>query len=354
MIDPVTYDKSQPALPYPNYYVNKIEILNIVDLDPEEQSVTLFLLLRVEWNDSRISLARTNPNAPKVWYAIDGQVAQDLFFPRLMVSNAKNVEVQRDFASYEMHYFWFAPPHHLEFQQVLKVTIYCSFDFSDFPFDSHECDFIFALRQNAMYSSILLPTIIKHANQQITVDEGWLKIQNSSLPFDIKVSGIHPYAVLSDGYNYSHAGMKLKFERNKIGSLAGGFFGQTATFAVLSTMSYFIDPEVVPGRLGLLITLNLIASNVYSAADAPTERGFSHIEVWMTGIQFTIMLALAEYAIVLAFIKYGAKFIDQKKVFTRRNEPPMTRNWIKCLDTCTFLASLCFMVIFNLSYWTFV
>lgn len=156
-----------------------------------------------------------------------------------------------------------------------------------------------------------------------------------------------------------HTGMKITFKRSNIASLAGEFYGQTATFAVLSTMSYFIDPQVVPGRLGLLITLNLIASNVYSSVDAPTERGFSYIEVWMTGIQFTIMLALTEYAMVLGFMKYYK--VDppaqQNKVFIKvaGKEPCQeTQQWIKSLDLATFVGSICFMIIFNLSYWTLI
>ena len=41
----------------------------------------------------------------------------------------------------------------------------------------------------------------------------------------------------------------------------------------------------VPGRMGLLVTLHLISSNVYNSLNAPQKRGFSYIEVWMIGAQ---------------------------------------------------------------------
>ena len=60
----------------------------------------------------------------------------------------------------------------------------------------------------------------------------------------------------------------------------------------------------VPGRLGLLITLYLIATNVYNSINAPSQRGFSYIEIWMIGIQFPMLVGIIEYGILLAMKKY--------------------------------------------------
>ena len=49
-----------------------------------------------------------------------------------------------------------------------------------------------------------------------------------------------------------------------------------------------------------MVTLYLIATNVYGQVEAPKDRGFSYIEVWMVGIQATILVALFEYALILA------------------------------------------------------
>ena len=60
----------------------------------------------------------------------------------------------------------------------------------------------------------------------------------------------------------------------------------------------------VPGRMGLLVTLHLISSNVYNSLNAPQKRGFSYIEVWMIGAQGVILMALLEYGFILAWKKY--------------------------------------------------
>ena len=60
----------------------------------------------------------------------------------------------------------------------------------------------------------------------------------------------------------------------------------------------------MPGRLGLLVTLALITSNVYNSVNAPPKRGFSYIEVWMVGVQVPILVGILEYGIILALKKY--------------------------------------------------
>ena len=52
--------------------------------------------------------------------------------------------------------------------------------------------------------------------------------------------------------------MRTNFQVNLA---TGGFYLPTGIFAILCMISYFIHPEVVPGRMGLLVTLFLISSN---------------------------------------------------------------------------------------------
>ena len=44
---------------------------------------------------------------------------------------------------------------------------------------------------------------------------------------------------------YSYTGMILKLERNSLGKLLSGFYYPTTAFAILSLISYLINPDVV-------------------------------------------------------------------------------------------------------------
>ena len=112
----------------------------------------------------------------------------------------------------------------------------------------------------------------------------------------------------------------------------------------------------VPGRLGLLVTLYLIATNVYNSVKAPAKRGFSYIEIWIIGIQIPILVAIFEYGILLGLKKYcqGNKIQDSsgmgKQIFYG-NDLDMG-SVTKIVDKWAFLGCLTFLIIFNIIYWT--
>lgn len=282
------------------------------------------------------------------WLLIDKELAKQVFFPKMMIRQAKSVEKQQLYSATFNDYFWFQVPHHLEYEETLKVTIFCSFDFAHFPFDSHFCDFQFGLNGNAERSSKLSPTQIKAQKSQTRFGQEPIYFSNSRLPFDMQLSGIEPYSITSSGYNYSHAGMRVYFERNKLGLLIGGFYGPTAIFAALSLISYCISPEIVPGRLGLLVTLYLIASNVYNSLKVPENRGFSYLEIWMTGVQIIILLAIFEYGIALTLLKY---YTPNDNIKNFHDKEADIKHFISSLDKLTFFLATALLILFVVFYW---
>ena len=95
--------------------------------------------------------------------------------------------------------------------------------------------------------------------------------------------------------------------------------------------------------MGMVVTLYLISANVYNSVDAPKDRGFSYIEIWMIGSQFPILLALLEYGILL-YLKKVVKISNQ-------TEANIVDEKIKMLDMATMIFNFCFFVIFALIYW---
>ena len=93
----------------------------------------------------------------------------------------------------------------------------------------------------------------------------------------------------------------------------------------------------------MLITLYLIASNVYSSVQGPQKRGFSYIEIWMVGIHFPILLAIFEYGLLLVLQKYFNKESERTEEI---------EEFGRKLDICTFFFSLAFMLTFNVIYWS--
>ena len=106
-------------------------------------------------------------------------------------------------------------------------------------------------------------------SEKISIDSN-----ESPVRFDIKLTSIKPYNESEYKYLFSYSGISLELKRSTPGLLFGGFYFPTGIFALLSLVSFSIDLQMVPGRLGLLVTLYLIMTNVYISVEGPKSRGF--------------------------------------------------------------------------------
>ena len=110
--------------------------------------------------------------------------------------------------------------------------------------------------------------------------------------------------------------------------------------------------------MGMLVTLSLISTNIYASTNAPPERGFSYIELWMVGMQLPICVALVEYSLILGLKKYWKKndndedpkiFMNREhsKEFKKNQDDTMFRN----MDKIFFVLSFAYFMVFCLCYW---
>lgn len=179
------------------------------------------------------------------WYEVTKQDAKQIYFPSLKIQHAKSIIRQRKYSPTDSDYFWFHYPHSLEYQQSLKVTIYCTFDFSSYPFDSQICDFVYGSVSTPSKKLNLKPAAINFKNSLTKYGQTDLNIKQSRLPFEIKVASLESFEKFENGYNYSSAGMKIYLTRNDLGLLLGSFYGPTAIFSILSLISFSINLDIV-------------------------------------------------------------------------------------------------------------
>ena len=68
-------------------------------------------------------------------------------------------------------YYWMQYPHQLDYRRNAKITIYCSFDFSTFPFDSHECNLSYGMNfYGETYIHMMNLTVV-HKKKQAVMGE---------------------------------------------------------------------------------------------------------------------------------------------------------------------------------------
>ena len=109
----------------------------------------------------------------------------------------------------------------------------------------------------------------------------------------------------------------------------------------------------------MLVTLDLITSNIYSSVNAPANRSFSYIEAWMMIVYTPIFVALLEYGILLAIKKYKIEnSISDYSIHVKpcAQDSGTASNlhfhkMSKKTDLITFTSTLIFILISNLLYW---
>ena len=116
----------------------------------------------------------------------------------------------------------------------------------------------------------------------------------------------------------------------------------------MSLASYAIDPNAVPGRLGLLVTVDLISMNCYNSVEAPMTRGLSYVEIWLMGMQIPILVGFLEYGIILAIKKYS---LTQKVTPNDKDDANLKfMRMAKKADMFTFLGCAVFILVFTTAF----
>ena len=90
------------------------------------------------------------------------------------------------------------------------------------------------------------------------------------------------------------------------------YFAPCMLMVITSWISFTINYDAVPGRLGLLLTLLLMMINLNNTVSStiPKSRKLSPITIWIVGSITFVSFALLEYSIIL----YMAKFSEAKKL----------------------------------------
>merc|ERR1719166_740424 len=100
--------------------------------------------------------------------------------------------------------------------------------------------------------------------------------------------------------NYSLAGFEMVLRRH-VSHYIITYYLPSGLFVVVSWISFLIPPDIVPGRMALLITLFLVLVNIFNNinSNSPKAEGLTAIEIWMLACILFVFGALIVYAAIL-------------------------------------------------------
>ncbi|TRY78448.1 hypothetical protein TCAL_14393 [Tigriopus californicus] len=321
-----------------------VEIMDVLQVNDKEFSVTLTMYFSVQWEEPRITTNNTVGEGE--WTPIDLQFLNNLWVPNIFIYDLRSfsaMSVLKKLAG-----VWIVEGKAIYYNQASSVTFLCPMRFDLYPLDSHVCKF-------RVGSTNLDMTRMRFAPTELTYDE---TTRNTILDYAVTMGRLHeddrilPYGELG---NYSITGIEITFTRHKLKYLIV-YYLPSGLFVVVSWASFLIPPEVVPGRMAMLITLFLVLINIFNivTTNSPNVEGMTAIAAWMVVCIFFVFGALAGYAWLLWKKKKSClkrkrlrKLSEEEgKLRTRRKEEFRSKVDDMFLVTFPLLFAL-----FNLIYW---
>ena len=320
-----------------------VDIKEIVDINEIKQTLTLLINFKVTWSDNRIQ--KTKPNIEPI--DITDQIS-NLWVPELFFSNSVRIEKFKGLKADSMRQLWYFYDFYKTYSWVLVLIepftteFACKMNFHDFPFDRHTC--MFEVRQTSWFVEII-PMLQTSAFQD---GNETLWLNSTGLPFDLKAYPMTTKAAGQIFQDNTFTPSRIQFDllrkTDQLKTLVISFYIPSMSFTILSQISYFIKPEAVPGRMGMLVTIFLTQTGIYGSVDAPKFRGFGLLEIWYIGMQVPILTAILEYGFLLIAIKYNG----QDSEVEVGNQKASLEQIMKGIDLfsflCTFFCCLVFIV----------
>ena len=231
-----------------------VNIIDILDVDEEAQTVTVQLKTRLNWIDDRLSVNRSENDISKniEWFLIDWAHLNSVWKPRIYLGNAveiRNLESLGDNYSYLSHFWLYSVTHMMQYSEQFIAKISCTMKFQKFPFDNHTCEMQFInWVQSSFRVQINQPTILTY-NPKLKNEIGGLKLNKSSsrISYQFEFASRKSTQYIDMGFNYSMALIKMKFDRTEEGraKIFSSYHAPTGTFALMSLVSFFIKVEFI-------------------------------------------------------------------------------------------------------------
>lgn len=162
----------------------------------------------------------------------------------LMLEKMEGIGGRR--TSKSSNYFFASETNSLVYGVPMQLTFSCHFDFSGFPFDSNECPMELGERFGQTKDVLYNASQIIHDNESHIIGDQPIILDNLALPYKFHLQSL-PVIQKSNshGNTYSYTGMLMKIQRKSVGQLLSGYYYPTASFALLSMISFLIKADKV-------------------------------------------------------------------------------------------------------------
>ena len=284
-----------------------IEYQRIRDVDAKKKTISIDLILKLRWFDSDIRTNFTDKMKNNSGLSIR-QKMKKIWTPGLYIWNRTSVQPKEEWAALTKsrvlttNYFekevtgsWGAT---IELKYEVKTTIYCAFDYAQYPMDTQTCSVkIDGDSDNAIFI-LYDETNIFHTNTRY------------------KTVGLLMDIVFFGGQNDQDAdsvGFSIRMKR-LIRPYMLKYYIPCMAIVLVSEIGFMVPLTAIPGRVALLVTqfLTLINLFIFQISDSPTSSDLNVLGEYLLVSLGFVVAAIAEFALVILLKRKHKLALDSK------------------------------------------
>ena len=309
---PSDYDKNVPpwryrglenlTLPwYYNFFFNLFEVQEIHEFD---RTLTIDMYFGLLWIEPRLKINGTAIEKDIEGHTVEYNVGrfigiplnnlEDFWLPDLEIYGLRSFDttsVLKPMASLKIN-----KGKVLRYVVRVRTALSCQMDFHLYPFDSHECVF----RAGSFYQH---QDVVK-----CTSNFGHDPEHQRNLEYKIVITNLSSHEKTFEyiGVNWAYCGFKILLERTLTQILFQVYF-TSALLVIVTWVSFILNPNNVPGRMGLLVTAFLTLINIFIGVrnSSPPSSGLNAISIFLVVCIGHVFAAFLEYACVLIIFGQG-------------------------------------------------
>ncbi|XP_069953520.1 glycine receptor subunit alpha-3 isoform X3 [Cherax quadricarinatus] len=345
-------DTGKPTTVNVQMFINSFGSLNAANMD---YSIDVFL--RQRWNDPRLRFSDTREKITVTNPAIQAKIWK----PDTYFNNVKDAEVHQ--VTMPNILVRLHRNGDVLYSMRVTLTLACSMEFEKYPFDAQFCG----------------TSISSYANTDDVIVYKWVDVNPIDLPDQLEIAQFDLINYSTDNYTQyfvtgNFSGLMVHFSlRRQNGYHVLQTYVPTILIVSISWVSFWLDPNAVPGRVSLgvttLLTLTTLASGI--RAQLPPVSYVKAIDVWIGMCMIMVFGALLEFTLAnwLANKKIsengqtifripkalaGSDAEEPEDVEDAAGKSPKTyMDYARALDRlCRGLFPFSFLV-FNIVYWPY-
>jgi len=296
-----------------------IDIKDIPKIDDKDFSVTLNAFFVVRWKDSRLVIDQdridqilgSDASLEPEWIPVDVSFIKEFWLPDAEILNLKEFKTLDVLSKLEG--LWLNRDFEIMYAVATRITFICPMTFNSFPLDVQVCLF--------QVGSFNYDNTKMVFTDEFIADESQIR---SVLDYAVEIRKLpeskQNYVAITG--NYSVAGFELTLRR-KVSHYIITCYLPSGMFVIVSWISFLIPPDIVPGRMTLLITVFLVLVNIFNTitTNIPKAEGLTAIEAFVIVCVLFVFGALMEYAGILLQLKVRVSIKKPlvRKVTSRRS-----------------------------------